>query len=116
MYRSVIALSYGVSNRLDAGIGLIDGTDPPHAQQHYIFPVPYGELPGNIEYGVGPGLIRGPDRVITKLNLELDRFMVPCFENRGAIGLLRNQRIGQRPVVAWRGPVWRRSGRAPPRP
>jgi len=59
------------------GIGLIDDTDPLHGQQHYIFPVLKGALPGGIEYSIGPGigLTRGSDRVITKLNLELERFI-----------------------------------------
>ena len=63
------------------GIGLIDDTDPLHAQQHYIFPVLKGELPGGIEYNVGPGigLTRGSDRVILKCNLELEHFVGALF-------------------------------------
>jgi len=59
------------------GAGLIDDTDPLHDQQHYVFPVLRGEFPGGIEYSFGPGigLTRGSDRVIMKLNLELEHFI-----------------------------------------
>jgi hypothetical protein len=62
-------------------LGLIDDNDPLRQQQHYIFPVLKGELPGGIEYNVGPGigLTRGSDRVITKLNLELEHFIGSLF-------------------------------------
>jgi len=62
-------------------VGLIDDNDPLHQQQHYIFPVLKGELPGEIEYNFGPGigLTRGSDRVITKLNLELEHFIGALF-------------------------------------
>jgi hypothetical protein len=62
-------------------VGLIDDNDPLHQQQHYIFPVLKGELPGEIEYNVGPGigLTRGSDRVIIKLNLELEHFIGALF-------------------------------------
>jgi hypothetical protein len=59
------------------GIGHLDDSDPLHDQQHYIFPVLRGELPGGIEYNFGPGfgLTRGSDRIITKFNLELEHFV-----------------------------------------
>ncbi len=59
------------------GAGLIDDTDPLYAQQHYIFPVVDVELPGGIgaNIGAGFGLTRGSDRVITKVNLEFERFV-----------------------------------------
>jgi hypothetical protein len=59
------------------GIGLIDDSDPLNQQQHYIFPVVRGELPGGIEYnfGIGIGLTRGSDQIIPKLNIELERFV-----------------------------------------
>jgi hypothetical protein len=62
-------------------VGLIDDNDPLHQQQHYIFPVVKGELPGDIEYNVGPGigLTRGSDRVIVKLNLEFEHFIGALF-------------------------------------
>ncbi len=62
-------------------VGLIDDNDPLHQQQHYIFPVLKGELPGEIEYNVGPGigLTRGSDRVIVKCNLELEHFIGALF-------------------------------------
>jgi hypothetical protein len=63
------------------GIGLIDDNDPLAQQQHYIFPVLKGSLPGGIEYSFGPGigLTRGSDRVITKFNLELEHFIGSLF-------------------------------------
>ena len=63
------------------GSGLIDDSDPIHEQQHYVFPVLRGRLPGNIEYNFGPGigLTRGSDQVIVKVNLELERFVGSLF-------------------------------------
>jgi hypothetical protein len=63
------------------GAGLIDDTDPLSEQQHYIFPVVWGELPHGIEYNLGPGfgLTRGSDHVIMKFNLELERFVGAIF-------------------------------------
>ena len=63
------------------GAGLIDNTDPLAQQQHYIFPVIWGELPHGIEYNLGPGfgLTRGSDHVIVKFNLELERFVGAIF-------------------------------------
>jgi hypothetical protein len=63
------------------GVGLIDDTDPLSEQQHYIFPVAWGELPHGIEYNLGPGfgLTRGSDRVFVKFNLELERFVGAIF-------------------------------------
>lgn len=59
------------------GIGLMDDSDPLHAQQHYIFPVVDMLLPGDvhINFGAGFGLTRGSDRVITKLNIELEHYV-----------------------------------------
>ena len=59
------------------GIGKIDDSDPLNEQQHYIFPVVRGELPGGVEYnfGVGIGLSKGSDQIIPKLNIELERFV-----------------------------------------
>ena len=53
-------------------IGPLHDLDPPRVQQHYIFPVVRGELPGDIEYNLGPGigLTRGSDRLITKFSIE----------------------------------------------
>ena len=64
------------------GIGLIDGIDPPTEQQHYVFPVFRGVLPGGIEYnfGAGFGLTRGSDQVVTKVNLEFERFIGALFK------------------------------------
>jgi hypothetical protein len=63
------------------GAGLIDNTDPLAQQQHYIFPVIWGELPRGIEYNLGPGfgLTRGSDHVIVKFNLELEHFIGAIF-------------------------------------
>ncbi len=64
------------------GAGLINDSDPLNEQQHYIFPVIRGELPGGVEYnfGLGIGLTRGSDQLIPKLNLELERFIGSIFE------------------------------------
>jgi hypothetical protein len=63
------------------GIGLIDDSDPLADQQHYIFPVLWGQLPHGIEYNIGPGfgLTRGSDHVLMKFNLELERFVGAIF-------------------------------------
>ena len=63
------------------GIGLIDDNDPLREQQHYVFPVIRGNVAG-IEYNIGPGigLTRGSDQVITKVNLELERFVGALFD------------------------------------
>ncbi len=78
-YHWLRALSPGVE--FYGGIGLIDDNDPITQQQHYIFPVARGEFPGGIEYSVGPGigLTGGSDQVITKFNLELERFIGTIF-------------------------------------
>jgi hypothetical protein len=59
------------------GIGLIDDSDPLQRQQHYVFPVLRGELSNGIEYSFGPGigLTRGSDQVLTKFNLEFEKFV-----------------------------------------
>lgn len=64
------------------GAGLIDGMDPLYRQQHYIFPVIRGSFDNGIEYSFGPGfgLTRGSDRVITKFNIELERYIGSLFE------------------------------------
>jgi len=63
------------------GSGLIDGFDPVAQQQHYLFPSLWGELPRGLEYnvGVGFGLTRNSDRLIFKVNLELERFVGALF-------------------------------------
>lgn len=78
-YRWQRYLSPGVE--FYGGIGLIDDSDPISDQQHYIFPVAWGELPHGVEYSVGPGfgLTRGSDHVIVKFNLELERFIGAIF-------------------------------------
>jgi hypothetical protein len=55
-------------------IGPLHDLGPLHAQQHYIFPVVKGQLPGDIEYNLGPGigLTRGSDSLITKFSIELE--------------------------------------------
>jgi hypothetical protein len=64
------------------GAGLIDDMDPVRAQQHYIFPVIRGSFDNGIEYSFGPGigLTSGSDRVITKFNVELERYIGSLFE------------------------------------
>ena len=78
-YRWMRYLSPGVE--FYGGAGLIDNTDPLEQQQHYIFPVIWGELPHGIEYNLGPGfgLTRGSDHVMVKFNLELERFVGAIF-------------------------------------
>ncbi len=63
------------------GIGHIDDSEPIAEQQHYIFPVVWGELPHGIEYSVGPGigLTPGSDHVLIKVNLALERFVGAIF-------------------------------------
>jgi hypothetical protein len=78
-YRWMRYLSPGVE--FYGGIGLIDDNDPLRRQQHYIFPVVWGQLPHGIEYNVGPGfgLTAGSDHVIMKFNVELERFVGAIF-------------------------------------
>jgi hypothetical protein len=78
-YRLSRYLSPGVE--FYGGVGLIDDNDPLSQQQHYIFPVVWGELPHGLEYNVGPGfgLTRGSDRVIVKFNLEVEGFVGSLF-------------------------------------
>jgi hypothetical protein len=63
------------------GIGLIDDTDPLREQQHYVFPVIWGELLHGIEYNVGPGfgLTPGSDHVIVKFNFGIESFIGAIF-------------------------------------
>ena len=63
------------------GVGLIDDNDPLSDQQHYIFPVVWGQLPHGIGYSIGPGfgLTPGSDRVIAKFNLEIESFIGSLF-------------------------------------
>jgi len=74
-YRWARSLSPGLE--FYGGAGLIDHADPVGQQQHYLFPVVWGELPRGLEYnfGLGFGLTRGSDHLIVKFNLELERFV-----------------------------------------
>jgi hypothetical protein len=65
------------------GAGPINDTDPLNQQQHYVFPVIFGVLPGGFEYnvGVGLGLTGGSDRVLTKFNLECERYLGTLFKS-----------------------------------
>ncbi len=78
-YRWTRYISPGVE--FYGGVGLIDDTNPLSEQQHYIFPVLWGELPHGIEYNLGPGfgLTAGSDHVIMKFNVELERFVGAIF-------------------------------------
>jgi hypothetical protein len=84
----VAGLHYRWTRRLSPGVefyggtGLIDQTDSIGDQQHYIFPVIWGELPHGLEYnfGVGYGLTHGSDRLIVKFNLELEQFVGAIFK------------------------------------
>jgi hypothetical protein len=64
------------------GIGPVGEIEPGTEQQHYVFPVFRGLLPGGIEYnfGAGFGLTRGSDQVVTKVNLEFERFIGALFK------------------------------------
>jgi hypothetical protein len=78
-YRWLPYLSPGVE--FYGAIGLIDDSNPLADQQHYIFPVLWGQLLHGIEYNLGPGfgLTRGSDHVLMKFNLELERFVGAIF-------------------------------------
>jgi hypothetical protein len=78
-YRWMRYLSPGVE--FYGGVGLIDDNNPLREQQHYIFPVIWGQLPHGIEYNAGPGfgLTSGSDHVIVKMNVELERFVGSIF-------------------------------------
>ena len=78
-YRWLRYFSPGVE--VFGGVGLIDDADPLTDQQHYIFPVLWGQLPHGIEYNVGPGfgLTSGSDHVIVKFNLEMETFIGSLF-------------------------------------
>jgi hypothetical protein len=78
-YRWLRYLSPGVE--FYGGVGLMDDTDPLSEQQHYIFPVIFGQLPNGIEYNLGPGfgLTAGSDHVVMKFNIELEKFVGALF-------------------------------------
>jgi hypothetical protein len=84
----VAGLHYRWTRRLSPGVefyggaGLIDQMDPIGDQQHYVFPVIWGELPHGLEYnfGVGYGLTHDSDHLIVKFNLELERFVGAIFK------------------------------------
>ena len=78
-YRWLRSLSPGIE--FYGGVGLIDDSDPLADQQHYIFPVLWGQLPHGIEYNLGPGfgLTPGSDHVLMKFNVELERFIGAIF-------------------------------------
>jgi len=79
-YRWMRYLSPGVE--FYGALGSMTDTDPISAQQHYIFPVIWGEAPwAGVEYNVGPGigLTTGSDRVLVKFNFELERFIGSLF-------------------------------------
>jgi hypothetical protein len=78
-YRWLRYLSPGVE--FYGAIGLIDDSDPSDEQQHYIYPVLWGQLPHGIEYSVGPGfgLTKGSDHVLVKFNIELERWLGALF-------------------------------------
>jgi hypothetical protein len=78
-YRWMRYVSPGVE--FYGGAGLIDDTDPLSQQEHYVFPVLWGELPWGFEYSVGPGLglTRGSDHVLLKFNVGFERFIGAIF-------------------------------------
>lgn len=78
-YRWLRYLSPGVE--VYGAIGLIDNSDPLDDQQHYIFPVLWGQFPHGIEYSVGPGfgLTKNSDHVLVKFNIELEHWLGAIF-------------------------------------
>jgi hypothetical protein len=78
-YRWLRSISPGIE--FYGGVGLMNDAEPVKEQQHYLFPVLWGQLPFGIEYNVGPGigLTRGSDRLIMKFNLELEHFVGSLF-------------------------------------
>jgi hypothetical protein len=74
-YRLLKYLSPGVE--FYGAVGLIDNNDPLNDQQHYIFPVLWGQFPHGVEYSVGPGfgLTSNSDHVVVKFNLELEHWL-----------------------------------------
>jgi hypothetical protein len=64
------------------GIGHLDDSEPLREQQHYIFPVLWGSLPGDIGYSFGPGfgLTNNSDRVVVKFNLEFEKYVGALFK------------------------------------
>jgi hypothetical protein len=80
-YRWMRSLSPGLE--FYGGIGHIDDSDPLRQQQHYIFPVLWGSLPGAIAYSFGPGfgLTNNSDRVIVKFNLEFEKYVGALFKS-----------------------------------
>ena len=85
-YRWTRTLSPGLE--FYGGAGLLDQLEPSGEQQHYVFPVVWGELPHGLEYnfGAGYGLTHGSDHVIVKFNLELERFVGALFKASSASG------------------------------
>jgi hypothetical protein len=83
----VAGLYYNYSRWISPGlefygaIGQIESVDPTDEQQHYVFPVVRGILPFGLEYNAGPGigLTNNSDRVIFKVNLELEHFIGSLF-------------------------------------
>jgi hypothetical protein len=87
-YRSARGLSPGLE--FYGGTGLVEHADSAGRQQHYVFPVIWGELPHGLEYnlGLGFGLTRGSDRLVFKFNLELERFVGAVFRASSETGWL----------------------------
>jgi hypothetical protein len=77
-YRWMRVFSPGIE--FYGAIGMMKHPDPSKEQQHYIFPVVWGESHG-IEYSVGPGfgLTRGSDRVIVKFNIAVEKYIGAIF-------------------------------------
>lgn len=82
-YRGTRRLSPGLE--FYGGAGLLDSPEPLKEQQHYIFPVIWGQLPFGIEYSIGAGfgLTHGSDPVVIKLNFAFERFVGALFGPTG---------------------------------
>lgn len=78
---------YRLSREVSPGLEIYDDlgglskNDPISEQQHYLVPVIYGSLPGGLEYstGLGFGLTRNSDKLVFKINLELEKFLGSLF-------------------------------------
>jgi hypothetical protein len=89
-YRAMRWLSPGLE--FYGGIGHLDDSDPLRDQQHYIFPILRGELPGGIEYNFGPGfgLTRGSDRRAFDITREFP--VVRCARKQSEDFVYRHER------------------------
>ncbi len=74
-YEALPVLSPGIE--FYGAVGLMNDAEPRREQQHYLFTVLHGDLPGGLEYSFGPGfgLTPGSDDIIVKFNIELESLL-----------------------------------------